>query len=188
MPSVNVFGWWCRRLLLVLSVVLYKCKPVAVWAPDAQLCWWHFIVIEEMLRLHHGLWELILFHGHAVCQIILELIEPGVVRSSQDHTRQVLFAAHLKCRHKFGRAGIVEVSCRHSLCSQLGLYQPQFISVPAALSFYNAHQCLEVFHLLRGCRFVGLVECRHSVFRTFKCASSLMVIFKLAAVPSDDCQ
>ena len=30
-PAVNnVFGWWCGRLLLVVSVILYKCNPIAV--------------------------------------------------------------------------------------------------------------------------------------------------------------
>jgi hypothetical protein len=75
-----------------------------------------------------------------------------------------------------------------TLCSQLGLDQPQFVSIRVTVRFYNAHQSLEVFHILHGCHFVGLVECQHSVLHTFECVSTMLVIVKLAAVPCDDWQ
>ena len=82
-PAFNGSDWW-----LGWRLVLHECDPIAVWFPDTLLSWWQLVVVEEMLCFHHGLWELVLLHGHAVCQQVnLELVEPGVVQSLQDHAR-----------------------------------------------------------------------------------------------------
>ena len=56
---------------MVPTIVLYKCNPIAVLAPDAQMSWWHFTIVEETLRLHHGLWELVLFMVMLFARLIL---------------------------------------------------------------------------------------------------------------------
>ncbi len=80
-PAINVR----RHLDLVRWSVLDKCDSVTVRILGTLLPWWRLVVVEETVCLHRGLWELVLLHGHTVCQVNLELVEPGVVQSSQDH-------------------------------------------------------------------------------------------------------
>jgi hypothetical protein len=182
MVAFNVLLRTARRAALALN----EGQSLTIRITHTLQPWWGYIVGEHAHGLNHRLWIVVSSLRHVVRQVHLELVVLAVVGSAEQHAREVALAAYFfgfdDCCAICGG----DVFRLHSLRNELRCHQSWFATVSTSVRLDHTNQGLEVLPILCVGHGVGLVVGRNSMLSLLESVRALLVVVKMATVPSND--
>ena len=125
---------------------------------------------------------------HVVCQLRLEWPIPDAVGPTEEHTREVRFAAVRFCLGELVRRRVVDLIWGHPLTDEVGVDKARLISVRSSVRLDDSNKRLEELNIISVAGVMALIVGANLVLCLFECPGALLPCTEVAAVSSDKSQ